>query len=74
MRLQKRDGEMVEAFCAGFTDFLNDEFAEDFVKKGDFAWHRLIRFYSGGDSHSIQLFGYQFEKFLISFKEIHYLT
>ena len=68
------DGEIVEAFCADFRNFLNTEFAEDFVKKGDFDWPRLIRFYSGGELHSIQLFGFQFDKFLIEFKEIHHLN
>jgi hypothetical protein len=68
------DGEIMTAFSNDFRDFINDEFAEDFSKKRDHDWPRLIRFYSGGDLHSIELLGLMLDKFVPSFKKKYQLN
>lgn len=57
----------IQSFREEFRDFVNEHFAEDFTAKKDHDWVRLIRFYSAGDIHSIELFGQLFEQFTISF-------
>lgn len=43
-----------------FRTFINKEFDSN----GDHDWIRLIRFYSGGDRHSLELFKDKFNSFL----------
>ncbi|WP_426671442.1 hypothetical protein ACPPVU_09410 [Mucilaginibacter sp. McL0603] len=55
--------ELLNIFHENFRIFVNEHFKEDFVSKSDYDWPRLIRFYSAGDKHSIELFGQLFEQF-----------
>jgi hypothetical protein len=57
------DNELSEMMIE-FTDFVNNNF--EFTES--FGWVKLIRLYSGSDSHSIQLFAEIFKRFL---KEKH---
>ncbi len=52
--------EELSNFLLDFRVFVNKEFKY----KSDADWCRLIRFYSSGDSHSIQLFAKVFKKYL----------
>jgi len=61
--------DIFDTFLQGFKNFVNEYFAEDFSSKKDYDWSRLIRFYSAGDSHSIELFGKLFEQFTATFKD-----
>ena len=48
-------------FNTEFKSFINTHFA----MTGDHDWPRLIRFHSGGNLHSIELFSFLFSKYLI---------
>lgn len=63
-----KDNRLVLSFLSEFRDFLNSKWDDDFKKLGDYDWPRLIRFYSCGDSHSIELFKINFEHFVDIFK------
>lgn len=65
--LTKDETSAIADFRENFRDFVNEHFAEDFTSKKDHDWARLIRFYSAGDMHSVELFGQLFEQFTISF-------
>ena len=52
----------VSDFNTAFRNYVNTHFE----MTGDYAWPRLIRFHSGSDSHSIELFSKLFFKYLIS--------
>lgn len=51
-------------FHENFRAFVNKHFAEDFTSKSDYDWPRLIRFYSAGDKHSVELFGQLFNEYV----------
>lgn len=60
----KSELNSVFQFTSNFRDFVNKEFAGDFSSSTDHDWPRLIRFYSGSDKHSIELFELLFERFI----------
>ena len=62
------DCEIINSFSLEFRSFVNAEHADDFVAQTDFDWPRLVRLYSGGDMHSIELFGRWFDAFVTLFK------
>ena len=54
--------ENASDFNIEFRRYINTHFE----MAGDHSWQRLIRFHSGSDSHSIELFSILFSKYLIS--------
>lgn len=48
-----------------FRKFVN----KDFDSKEDFSWDKLVRLYSGSDSHSLELFNQVFSQFILQYKE-----
>jgi hypothetical protein len=54
--------EKFNNFLSQFREFIN----KDFETGVDYDWVRLIRFHSGGDKHSIELFSSLLNKYLTS--------
>jgi len=55
--------ENLSEMLSAFRVFINNEFET----KGDYDWPRVIRFYSAGDQHSIELFKLKFDQFLSTY-------
>lgn len=58
--LSDEDKEPISKTLSEFREFVN----KHFKTKSDYSWERLIRFHSGGDLHSIELFSSLFNEFL----------
>jgi hypothetical protein len=58
--LQESENKEIGDFLVAFRAYVN----KDFNSKENHGWERLIRLYSGSDSHSIGLFVQLFSKFL----------
>lgn len=54
--------EKFNNFLSQFREFIN----KDFETGADYDWARLMRFHSGGDSHSIEIFSRLLNKYLTS--------
>ena len=57
-------GEDLNRITEDYRQFVNKEFDSP----SDTDWSRIIRFYSGGDRHSLELFKIKFDKFLTSYQ------
>lgn len=58
--LSGEDQEAIGKTLNKFREFVN----KHFKTKSDYSWERLIRFHSGSDLHSIELFSSLFNEFL----------
>ena len=58
---------ILNEFNQEFKVFVNAHFENDIKSKKEWDWPRLIRFGSGSDNHSIELFGSLFKQFSSSF-------
>lgn len=67
------ESEILNTLHQDFRTFVNEHFATDFIRQSNHDWPHLIRFYSAGEMHSIELFANLFEHFAISFRNQHNL-
>lgn len=63
--LQGLDDDDSTSFLSGFRMFVNEEFKTNF----DYDWSRLIRFHSGGDKGSIDLFRVLFSRYMSTYNK-----
>jgi len=63
-------GDIARDFQGKFREYVNKKHTEDFKSRSpDFDWPRLVRLYSSGDSHSLELFSRWFAIFRDSYKK-----
>ena len=62
--LKGEERQEIDDLLSSFRVYIN----ENSDLAGDNDWPRVIRFFSGGDRHSIELFTYKFKSFLSTLK------